>query len=67
MVVSVFVVADDAFLDALRCHIQGDVDETVFATGVVRMPSSMALRAFLASPPAMSARKSRASSSIRAL
>ena len=33
MVVSVFVVADDAFLDALRCHIQGDVDETVFATG----------------------------------
>ena len=33
MVVSVFVVADGAFLDALGCHIQGDVDKAVFASG----------------------------------
>ena len=33
MVVSVFVVADDAFLDALRSYVQGDMDESVFASG----------------------------------
>ncbi len=32
MIVSVFVVADDAFLDALRSDIKGDVNETVFTT-----------------------------------
>ncbi len=66
MIVPVLVIAPHQLLDTLRSYIQGS-DESCRLYLVVKIPKFYGIQALLASPPAISARNSRASSSRTAL